>query len=88
MKCSIPGVRTARYDSLGSVLLAMALPRLGAQGQLPCRRLTSTISKASMTEVTTSRLTKQDLVDYLSSGCKPQSQFRCAQVLAAHRSVP
>ena len=30
-----------------------------------------------MVETGTARLTKRDLVEYLASGCKPQSQFRC-----------
>ena len=75
MTCLQPGVRMARNASLGS--LHREIPTLAPHPQPTSRKLAYRTSAASMTEVAVKRLEKQDLVNYIASGCKPQSHFRC-----------
>ena len=49
------------------------------------RRRRSPQASMAVAEAGTARLTKQNLVDYLASGCKPHSAYRCD---AALRSLP
>ena len=62
MQCSIvrPGV---------------VLASVSGQGEGPAKRRAARC-QAAQAEAVTSRLTKDDLVNYLASGCKPRDQWR------------
>lgn len=84
---SATGNPTAQPAMLCAARLATAAPGVVAAHQ-PRRQRRAQVVAAVSAQPTTQRLTKDDLVAYLASGCKPRDQWRCGWVGELRLGLP
>ena len=72
----------ARLSSRGALASSRQLSKTSRAATRDARRVVTRATGAPATSAekrtATNALTKQDLVDYIASGCKPKSEWRCA----------